>query len=405
MTAIIDWSNMWLLVFLFLLNTLMIAWSMFGYYMFIWLYGVLRFNNTPVFPSKWPRLSVIVPMFNEEAGIEAKLNNIRELDYPRESLEVVFVDGGSTDGGLDILTRALGEEESYIRIIRACRPGKTNQINEALPTLDGDIVVNTDVDAMLEPDALKWLAAEFAMSDDVRVVGAFVKPATSIEVEHYYWDAQNKGRLMESEAGFASIVIAPCYAFKRNLINVFPDDVVADDVYVAYLANTLGYKTVYSRKAHAVETRTPQSYRQFVAQKFRKSNAVLRESLRFFYLLPDMRPLFRLVTLTRVAQQALLPWAALLWLMMAGSLMTMPPFFRYDIVIYGVALLVAALLVTTAIFSTVQLPGEEKKGKYSPGIVIRGYMLTMFILLATGVTYSFYRQGSSFARMEEAKSG
>ena len=72
------------------------------------------------------------------------------------------------------------------------------------------------------------------------------------------------------------MVIACCYAFRRGLLDRFPEDVVADDVYVAALANTLGHRTTYCAKALVEELRTPQTLPELFTHKFRKSNAVLR---------------------------------------------------------------------------------------------------------------------------------
>jgi len=392
---------MWLLVFLFLVTTLLLAWTMFGYFLFAWIIGLFRPKKAPVFPPVWPVMSVIVPCYNEEGAILEKLENLRALDYPKDKLEAVFVDGRSTDGTVRLLTENIRGDEPY-RVHTCARGGKIHQLNEIIPRLKGEIIVNTDVDAHLRPDTLKWVAAEFNTAPDVYVVGVYISPASSMEVELYYWDSQNKVRLLESDAGAASIVIAPCYAFKKGLLTAFPDDVVADDVYVATLANSLGYRAVYSRAATARETRMPESYAEFLPHKFRKSNAVLRESLRFLYKLPEMGYLVKIMSLTRVIQQLLLPWTLLWWLLLAGALMTIFPVVRYDIVLFCAGFLLALLLITGRVFASVKLPDTEEVRVYSSRTIMEGYIVTLFILLMTGVSYLFFRQGSSYARLENA---
>ena len=104
-------------------------------------------------------------------------SRILALDYPRDRLEVVFADGGSTDGTADRVAGAVQAGEPY-RVVRCRRGGKIAQWNEVLPDLHGEILVNTDVDAQLEADALKWIAAEFAADERVQVVGAIANPST-----------------------------------------------------------------------------------------------------------------------------------------------------------------------------------------------------------------------------------
>jgi hypothetical protein len=237
--------------------------------------------------------------------------------------------------------------------------------------------------------------AEFAYDSDVWVAGAYCRPDdTVLEMERYYWETQNKGRLLESDGRTSSIVIAQCYAFRRALMDRFPGDVVADDIYVAFLCNVLRRRTLYSRKALAVETRGPTSYAQFLPHKFRKSNAFLRETLRFVYRLPEVGPFCKMLLLTKIMQQLLLPLSGCTWLLLAGVLVTLR---RYDIAGGGALLLLLLLLLTSAVFSTVSVP--EEKRRYSVLTTVKVYVVTNVIMLATGITYPFFRQGSSYSRI------
>ncbi|MEM7584772.1 MAG: glycosyltransferase [Acidobacteriota bacterium] len=401
---------MWILILLFGLATLVLAWTLFGYFLLIWFMGLFRRQPQPALPEtddQYPRVSLVVPLFNERDEIEAKLTNLRELSYPQERMEVVFVDGGSTDGTVEWLETALADLPRYprYRVERSPRDGKINQLNHVLPDLSGEIVVNTDADASMEPDALAWIAAEFAVSDDVWVVGAYCRPGDDAYcIDQYYWDAQNKGRLIECQASTSSIVIAPCYAFRRELLDRFPEDVVADDIYIAFLANVHGKQSIYSRHARAVEQRNPRRLSEFLPHKYRKSNAFLRESLRFLYRLPEMEPLFKTMLLTRIAQQLVFPWARAWWLLLAGSLATLYPMPRYDVVGIAAAGLVMLFGFTSRAFRSVELPEPEQR-KFSLFMIAKGWILTTLILLATGLSYPFYRQSSSYARLGDPASG
>ena len=385
---------MWLLIFIFFLLTFMIAWTLFGYFIMVWFIGLFRPRPVPTWPDDWPLISMIVCSFNEETDILAKLENIRQLDYPKDRLEVIFTDGGSTDKTQSLLKEAIKSDESF-RVLCCQKGGKINQLNEALTGARGAIVVNTDVDAHLKPDALRWLAAEFHQDSNVWVAGAYCRPGESLAIEHYFWDQQNKGRFLESTANTSSIVIAPCYAFRRQLMQAFPEDVVADDIYVAFLASTLGHRVVYSRQAMAVETRCPNKYADFLPHKFRKSNAFLRETLRFVHRLPEMHNFCKMMLVTRLLQQIVLPWALLWWVLIAGVLLTL---FRFDILIMAVLFLVLLFGTTHFVFLSVHLPDERRR--YSLHTTLQGYILTNLIMLATALSYPFYKQGSDYTRLD-----
>lgn len=390
-------SAMWLLGFLFVSISAVVAWTMFGYFLLIWVIGLFRDERSLSRPAEWPRLLIVVPCWQEEQYILAKLDDLRRQTYPRERLRVLFVDGGSTDRTVELLQGAILPEEPF-EVMHAPR-GKILQLNAALARSDiaADLVVNTDVDARLAPDALEWLAAELCAAPDAGVAGAFSQPADAIPIDSYWWVAQNKGRLMEMNAGSSSIVIAQCYAFRRELLRAFPEDVVADDVYVAFLCNTLGLRTVYSTRAHACELRGPQSLRAFMPHKFRKSNAFLRESLRFLYRLPEMEPLVKVQFLTRLAQQLFLSWCLLAWVLVAGVLVTLG---RQDIVLIGLGGLVGLLMWTSLVFGRTKLPFGPQR--FSLLVTARGFALTTLIMLFTALSYPFYRQRSSYSRLATA---
>ncbi|MCK4627294.1 MAG: glycosyltransferase, partial [Phycisphaerae bacterium] len=292
---------MWIVILGFCVVTLLLAWLLFGYVVWLRLMGDGRKKGEADLPNTLPRLSVIVPCLNEEAFIAEKYRNLTACEYPRGHLEIVFADGGSTDGTVARL-ESLSAADPGTRVVACPAAGKISQLNHVLPMLSGDIVVVTDADARLEPEALMWLAADLEADPKMAVVGAFTSPNGGIAVERCYWAAQNRVRVLESRMSHVSTIAACCYAFRRELLNAFPDDVVADDVYVAALANTLGYHSTYSVRARVEELRTPASLPEFFSHKFRKGNAVLREMLRFAYRLPEMPSRWKSILATRIVQ-------------------------------------------------------------------------------------------------------
>lgn len=385
---------MWMIDFLFYFSTLLIAWMMFGYFLLLWIQGLFRRNDPPQKPEVYPFLTLIIPCFNEERDVLQKLENTRLLKYPREKFEVIFADGGSTDKTLEILERELKPDEP-IRVVQCPHGGKINQVNHVLPSAKGEIICNSDVDTIVSEDALEIMAGEFVHSPDVWAIGAFCTPKDAFVFEEYHWSAQNKGRLMETDAGTSSIVVAPCYAFRRDLFKQFPEDVIADDIFVAYLTNTIGKRTVYSRYAKAVETRVPRDYRGFLPHKFRKSNAFLRETLRFIYRLPEMTAFCKIMFLTRLGQQILLPFAIFFWISLALALLMVGSVLP---VFGSLFFLIVTFALTSQVFYHTDLP--EGSAQFPLKIMVKGYFITLLIMLATGISYPFYSQTSSYARLD-----
>ena len=385
---------MWFLAMIFVAATLLLSWMMAGYLVWLRLAGGTSRRVPISVPDDLPSMSVIIPCYNEADMIEDKLADILACDYPADRLEIVFADGGSSDGTPELLERALPADRD-VRLVRCPRSGKINQINRVLPLLRGDIVVNSDVDARLERDTLECIAAEFAAHPAAAVVGACCSPAGGLKIEQCYWTAQNRCRLMESNVAFASVVIAGCYAFRRELLSQIPEDVVADDAYVAALANSQGYETIYSQRAAARELRAPQTLFDFLTHKFRKSNAVLRETLRFAYRMPDLSPRWRLILLTRLGQLLCLPWVAGTWVLLAAALAIGQ---QFDLVGFASLWLCLWVVLARAAMVQVALPEGHDNG-FGLLTIIKAYVCTMAIVLAAGISYPFFRQGSCYARL------
>ncbi|MFA6142481.1 MAG: glycosyltransferase [Candidatus Omnitrophota bacterium] len=270
-----------------------------------------------------PTISVIIPCFNEEALIECKIQNILGQDYEGR-LDIIIVDGGSTDKTLDIVKYYIDcywkeqgpkLDDRILRLEKAPK-GKTHQVNEGIHRTIGEIIFVTDVDAVMEPGCIRTIVEEFS-NPNVAVVGACSVPDKAVFLDPLCWRVSNFIRCLQSRICTAPWVIATCYAFRKNLLSEYPDDVIADDAYFPLWANFKGYKTIYTDKTTVREVRNPTSWRQFFYHKHRKANALLREFTRFSYLMPYARPGWKVLFMT---------WFAFLILVAGWSY----PFFKQD---------------------------------------------------------------------------
>jgi cellulose synthase/poly-beta-1,6-N-acetylglucosamine synthase-like glycosyltransferase len=103
-----------------------------------------------------PPLSVIVPAYNEAAGIEACVRSIVASDYPQ--FEVVVVDDGSTD---DTAARVERLRLPGVRVLRQPNGGKPAALNTGIVAARYDVIVMVDGDTVFEPGSLRAIAAPF----------------------------------------------------------------------------------------------------------------------------------------------------------------------------------------------------------------------------------------------------
>lgn len=106
-----------------------------------------------------PSITLILPVHNEAQRIEAKLQNLLDLDYPRERVQFVIVGDGCTDDTLERATDTGGGQVLVHRLLE--RSGKAAALNAGLERATGEIVVFTDAGIRLDRGALASLVGHF----------------------------------------------------------------------------------------------------------------------------------------------------------------------------------------------------------------------------------------------------
>jgi cellulose synthase/poly-beta-1,6-N-acetylglucosamine synthase-like glycosyltransferase len=246
---------------------------------------------------------IVVPMFDEAPLIERKLANLAALTIPRR---VVIVDGGSTDGSVDIVRDWIASREDFT-LLETTHRNKTMQLNDALLHSAAEWILVTDADALLDPETLERMLDVVAADARVAVVGSHVRPAAAHALESLHWSATDWLRARESDRGSAGIVAAPCYLAHRDVLANMPEDTLADDVHVTCRAMLAGRRIGHAHDAAVVELRSPRTLRALVRHKYRKADAYLREIVRF---IPEVRRIphpMRTIFLWRAALLTLVP--------------------------------------------------------------------------------------------------
>jgi glycosyltransferase involved in cell wall biosynthesis len=114
--------------------------------------------------STLPRISIVLPVYNEASVITATLDRILAIDYPADRRQILVVSDASTDGTDAVVARFADRGVELLRLPR--RQGKTGAENATRPVLTGEIIVNTDASVRIDPSAVRALVAAF---DDASV--------------------------------------------------------------------------------------------------------------------------------------------------------------------------------------------------------------------------------------------
>lgn len=200
-----------------------------------------------------PPITVIIAARDEVRAIGAKLANLRSLDYPHDSLEIIVVSDGSTDGTDAVVS---GADDPRIRLLAAPRLGKANALNAAMSEAGGEIIVFSDANSLYAQSALRALVRPFAdptvggVAGDQRYTST-ARGGTS-DGERRYWDFDRALKRAESASGNTISATGAIYAIRRNLAEPVVRG-VTDDFFVSTGVIAKGYRLVFAEDAIAYE--------------------------------------------------------------------------------------------------------------------------------------------------------
>jgi len=139
-----------------------------------------------------PRVSIIVPAYNEAERIDDCVQSLLNQSYPSDLLQIIIVDNGSRDGTFERLRQIPG-----ILALQEPRPGSYAARNYALKHATGDVVCFTDADCIAD---VNWVRNAIRHLGDINV---------GVVAGHVELDFMRAGRLSSSE------LFEKCFSFKQ----------------------------------------------------------------------------------------------------------------------------------------------------------------------------------------------
>jgi glycosyltransferase involved in cell wall biosynthesis len=121
-------------------------------------------SRSPAAPdeSNWPRISIVTPSFNQAPYIEETIRSVLLQNYP--NLEYLIIDGGSTDGSVDIIKKY---EPWLTYWVSEKDGGQSQAINKGWHRATGELLAWLNSDDYIEPDVLRKVANSYIQSRDL----------------------------------------------------------------------------------------------------------------------------------------------------------------------------------------------------------------------------------------------
>jgi cellulose synthase/poly-beta-1,6-N-acetylglucosamine synthase-like glycosyltransferase len=171
------------LSFLFVVAVILI-WFMIAYQFILTVYGYINFirslkerKEIDQMNFDYPVCSILIPAHNEDKVIGATIESMLKINYPKDKLQIIVVNDGSTDSTKEII-EGYSKIDSRIELFDIPKgeggKGKSRTLNLGIKAAKGEIIAIYDADNTPDPNSLRYLVAQLLLHKDLgAVLGKF----------------------------------------------------------------------------------------------------------------------------------------------------------------------------------------------------------------------------------------
>ncbi len=286
--------------------------------------------DAPVDAAAAPRLTVVIPAYNEGPMVLKAIESVASADYPRDRLEIFAVDDGSTDSTWEYIERGAARYPGLVTALRLpSNAGKRAALAEGFRRATGEIVVTIDSDSVLAPGALLAIAGPFrrprvgAVAGKVEVLNRDDGLIPRMLAMRFLLTFDML-RAVQSTYGTVYCCPGALTAYRLDLVRRVLDEWVAqtflgspctigEDRALTNLIFAQGYDAVYQRDA-VIHTVVPSTYSRLCLMLLRWDRSYVREEVLYFGILWRRPPLARAISLVETIVNNLrypVAWASL----------------------------------------------------------------------------------------------
>jgi cellulose synthase/poly-beta-1,6-N-acetylglucosamine synthase-like glycosyltransferase len=236
-------------------------------------------------PGYFPRISVLIAAYNEEAAIERKIRQTLALDYPADKLEVLVLSDCSTDRTDEIVKMF---PDPRVRLVRMPeRRGKTYAQNQGVRQAAGEVVIFSDATAIYHAKALAYLACNYQEATVGAVSGRYqyFDPGNQSPTglgSVAFWNYENLIKKMQSRIRTITGCCGCIYSVRKSAYTELAAEVISDLVQPLQ-AIRKGYRVVFEDRALAYEETT-----QSTAEEFAMRVRVVTRAMRGLMSVADL---------------------------------------------------------------------------------------------------------------------
>lgn len=220
-----------------------------------------------------PKVTVVIPVYNEEKVIEKTVLSVLDSNYP--DYEVIVVDDGSTDTSSEILQKLEKVYRDKLKVLYQENQGKFAALNNGFGASKGEIIVAIDADTQILANTVSALARHFkdprvgAVAGNIKV-GNRINWLTTLQ-ELDYRMALNLERRAFSLINAVYVIPGAVGGWRKEALEKaggFTNNTLTEDAEAGMRIRRLGYRINYEGKAIAY-TEVPVDLTSLIRQRFR----------------------------------------------------------------------------------------------------------------------------------------
>lgn len=245
------------------------------YYTVFWLIAFVDYSpEQPSKSRKLPRVSVIVPAHNEELTLEKTCRSVLALDYPKELLELVIVDDGSTDRTLTVANVIKCSHPGAVKVISQENGGKWRAMNSGIASSSGEFIACLDADSTIKQDALNKMLPYFSEPKVAVVLPMLYVDSPKNLLQKVQWHEYVINMFYRKVAGFLNcihVAPGPFSLYRKSVlmeIGGFRDGFKTEDLEICMRLQSRHYKIMQTTETEAY-TEAPDTFRELYRQRKR----------------------------------------------------------------------------------------------------------------------------------------
>ncbi len=225
-------------------------------------------------PKKDYSVSILIPGYNEEKSIEETIKHVMELNYPKDKIEVIVINDGSTDKTKKIVEKLISKYPN-LKLINKENSGKADSLNQGIKISQGELIAVVDSDSFPSKDSLRKLTGYFN-NPNMGAVTSFVEVRNKnqnlfAKIQSLEYMILGWARKLLDFVDSVYVTNGPLSVYnKKHLLKVggFDPKSVTEDIDITWNMLSHNYKTAMCLDAK-VSTIVPHKFKKWYNQRVR----------------------------------------------------------------------------------------------------------------------------------------